>query len=457
MINSKDMKKISHIVISILLLCAVHACGTEDPQPVKYKAPEVDFTMTSDNISASVGEAVSFNARVISGDKVSTSWYIDDVLTSSSQEFEYVFDKPGTYSVRFEARNGAGTVSHTYTVKVSDLLSIRLSVGDSIQVVRLQLDYLRVAAVVEHGSGVAHEWSVDGVVRGNEAFFGSYQLSDARSYEVHYRGSNSLGTYERSFTVVASERPLEISFSNPDEIIAIVTGRTLTLTATVLFGGTGVQHKWYLDDVLVSETSGFSNYFISGGEYTLRYEAVNAKGEKVTRSWKITVTASGRLFDDFEAASIGPWFNLGENQPGIQLAENPDKTGINTSDQCLSDEVNGSGGTSGYFTLKAPQMLSAAGYDVSEYSGIRFMVYLNGNKYYPRIDYGGTKYASVTPPKFAGEWEVLEYRLPEGATFDNTKNIVFRMMYDESGSNVSGRDDATNNRKVYIDNIEFFK
>ncbi|MBO7070962.1 MAG: PKD domain-containing protein, partial [Bacteroidales bacterium] len=177
----------------------------------------------------------------------------------------------------------------------------------------------------------------------------------------------------------------------------------------------------------------------------------------VSRSWKISVTSSGRLFDDFEAETIGPWFNLNENQPGIHLVENPDKTGINDSAQCLCDEVNGSGGTSGYFTMKAAQMLSQAGFDVSEYSGIRFMVHLNGNKYYPRIDYGGTKYPSVTPPKFQGEWEVLEYRLPEGTFFDNTKNITFRMMYNEAGSNVSGRDDATNNRKVYIDNIEFFK
>ena len=139
--------------------------------------------------------------------------------------------------------------------------------------------------------------------------------------------------------------------------------------------------------------------------------------------------------------------------------ENPHKGGINTSDKCLRDKVYGSGGTSGYFTLKAPKMLSDKGFDVSEFSGIRFLVYLGKNKYYPRVDYGGTKYPSITPPKFNGEWELLEYKLPEGTTFDNTKNIVFRMMLNEAGSNISGGnvDAEENNRTVYIDDIEFFK
>ena len=440
-------------------VAALASCAEEDAQPVKYQAPEVRFTMASDNISATVGTPVAFSASVVSGDKVSVGWYIDGVLVSSSQEFEYVFDNPGTYSVRFEARNGAGKVDHSYTVTVSDILSIRLSVGDSTAVTRLQKDYLQVAAIVEHGAGVTHEWRVDGELLGSDAYFGSFLLAEARDYTVHYSGVNSAGTYDHTFTVTAVERPLEISFSVEDEIIAILAGRTLEITATVLSGVTGLQQKWYLDDELAGTTGTFSYYFVSGGEYTLRYEAENAKGETLTRSWAVNVTSTGRLFDDFEYDAIGSWFTLAQNQPGIELVDNPDKTGINTSDKCLRDKVYGTGGTSGYFDLKAPVMLSAAGFDVSEYSGIRFMVHLGQNHYYPRIDHNGTKYPPITPPKFQNEWEVLEYRLPEGKTFDNTKNITFRPLYTEAGSNISGggESDPTNNRTVYIDNIEFFK
>ena len=454
------MKAINRIILNALALVPFFAaCATEEAQPVKYAAPEVNFTMGSDNIAAQVGETVSFSAQVTSGDKVSVGWYINDVLVSSSQSFDHVFEEPGTYKVRFEARNGAGNVTREYTVTISDRLAIRLSVGDSTRVVRMQLDYLKVAAIVEYGSDVIHEWSVDGTVCSSEAFFSTFCLQEARDYQVHYRGANILGSYEKDFTVSVNERPLEISFSIQDDIIAMLAGRTLTITATALYGGTGLQQKWYLDDAEVGTGSEFSHVFSVAGEFMLRYEGENAKGEKVSRSWKVTVTSTGRLFDDFEDAAIGSWFNTGENQPGIELVENPLKSGLNTSAQCLRDKVYGSGGTSGYFTLKAPKMLSEKGFDVSEYSGIRFLVYLGKNNYYPRIDFGGTKYPSVNPPKFNGEWEVLEYKLPEGQNFDNTKNIVFRMMLNEAGSNISGGnvDAEENNRTVYIDDIEFFK
>lgn len=446
--------------MGFVLICAaaLQACTAEEAQPVSYKAPEVEFTMPSDAISAVVGQSVNFSARVVSGDKVSSAWYIDNVLVSGAQSFDYVFDEPGVYAVRFEARNGGGKVEHRYTVTVTDLLEIKLSVGDSTEVHRLEYGYLQVAAIVEHGAGVVHEWSVDGVVKGREAFFGSFFMPSAGSYTVDYKGYNEIGTYLKSFTVVADARPLQVGFSIDDEIIAMLAGRTLTITATPQFGGEGLTQTWYLDDEPAGTEAVFSHYFVSGGDFTLRYEGVNAKGETVTCSWMIAVTSTGRLFDDFEADTIGPWFKLGENQPGIERVKNPDKTGINDSDWCLRDMVYGSGGTSGYFTLQCPKMLSEAGFDVSEYTGIRFMAYIGNNQYYPRVEFGGTKYASTTAPKF-GAWEVLEYRLPEGKTFDSTKNITFRLLLQENGSNISGGNyqNESNNRTVYIDNIEFFK
>ncbi|MBQ9310247.1 MAG: PKD domain-containing protein [Bacteroidales bacterium] len=450
-------KHLYSILFCLPLLASIGACSGGEAEPVKYTAPEVSFATDPGTVSAVVGETVRIAAKVTSGDKVTTAWYIDGVLVSSSQEFEYVFDAPGSYAVRFEARNGAGVVERDYTVTVSDRLSIRLSVGDSTAISRLQLSKLLVAAIVESGSDVEHEWKVDGVVEGTEAFFGSYELTAARDYVVSYKGSNAAGSFEKSFTVTATERPLQIGFSVTDELTALLTGAPFTITATVLFGGTGLVQSWYLNGELVSSTDTFSNTFYAAGDYTVRYEAENAKGESVSRSWTVSVTATGDIMDNFESGTIGSWFNTGENQPGIQIADNPLKDAVNSSDKCLSDEVAGSGSTSGYFTLKGPQILSGLGMDISKYSGIRFKVYFNGNQYYPRVDYGGTKYPSVTPPKFDGGWEVLEYRLPEGTKFNSSSNIQFRMMYNEAGSNISGRDDATNNRKVYIDDIEFFE
>ncbi len=429
----------------------------EDSQPVRYAAPQVSFTMpSSDAVSAAVGDTVEFSAAAVSGDKVSVSWYIDGTLVSSAWSFGYVFEAPGSYTVLFDAHNGAGSVTREYSVEVSDRLDISLSVGDSTSVHRLQLDLLKVAAIVNLGSGVMHQWSVDGEVQGHEAFFGSFALSEARSYEVSYRGSNDAGVFERTFTVIADERPLEISFSVTDESIAILSNNSISITANVLYGGSGLSQSWYVDGEMAGDGSTFVRYFNLAGDYVIRYEAVNGKGETVSRTWNVSVTASGDLMDDFEDSAIGSWFNLGENSPGIHLVTNPLPEGLNTSAQVLCDQVAGSGSTSGYFTLKASKLLSDKGFDVSKYSGIRFKVYLGNNKYYPRVDYGGTKYAPVSAPKFQNEWETLEYKLPVGK-FDNGKNIVFRMMYNESGSNISGYDEATNNRTVYIDDIEFFE
>lgn len=435
---------------------ALCACE-DDPQPVRYAAPQVSLTMpSSDAVSAAVGDTVEFSAAAVSGDKVSVSWYIDGTLVSSAWSFGYVFEAPGIYTVLFDAHNGAGSVTREYSVEVSDRLDISLSVGDSTYVHRLQLDMLKVAAIVNLGSGVTHQWSVDGEVQGHEAFFGSFALSEARAYEVSYRGSNDAGVFERTFTVIADERPLEISFSVTDESIAILSNNSISITANVLYGGSGLSQSWYVDGEMAGDGSTFVRYFNLAGDYVIRYEAVNGKGETVSRTWNVSVTASGDLMDDFEDSAIGSWFNLGENSPGIHLVANPLPEGLNTSAQVLCDQVAGSGSTSGYFTLKASKLLSDKGFDVSKYSGIRFKVYLGNNKYYPRVDYGGTKYAPVSAPKFQNEWETLEYKLPVGK-FDNGKNIVFRMMYNESGSNISGYDEATNNRTVYIDDIEFFE
>lgn len=456
-----DMKRLALYKIMLAAAAAAAAsafCACEDdPQPVSYAAPEVRFTSpSSDVISATVGDTVSFSATAVSGDKVSVSWYIDGTLVSSAWSFGYVFEAPGTFTVLFDAHNGGGSVTREYSVEVKDRLDISLSVGDSLSVHRLQLDLLKVAAIVRSGSGVTHQWSVDGEVLGHEAFFGSFALTEARSYEVSYKGCNEAGVFERTFTVIADERPLEISFSVNDETIALMANNSVSITANVLYGGSGLIQSWYVDDEPAADGSTFVRYFTSAGDYVIRYEAVNGKGESVSRAWKVSVTASGDLMDDFEDSSIGPWFNLGENSPGIHLVANPLPEGLNTSAQVLCDQVAGSGSTSGYFTLKASALLSEKGFDVSKYSGLRFKVYLGGNKYYPRIDYGGTKYAPVSAPKFQGEWETLEYKLPVGK-FDNGKNIVFRMMYNESGSNISGYDESSNNRTVYIDDIEFFE
>ena len=72
------------------------------------------------------------------------------------------------------------------------------------------------------------------------------------------------------------------------------------------------------------------------------------------------------------------------------------------------------------------------------------------------MEYAGKKYASVTKPQFKDEWEVLEYKFD--SNLDATKNLTFRPMLQENGSNIaSGPVTETNTRTVYIDDIEFLE
>ena len=271
-----------------------------------------------------------------------------------------------------------------------------------------------------------------------------------------YAGTNAAGTFRKSFEVQATERPLEIGFSNNDATIACKDGAVVEIIATVKYGGTGVQHEWKVDGETVSTDAVFSRAFDGKGPYTIAYHAVNSKQETVDRTWTVTMVPSGALFEHFEDYTELPkWWTLKENQPGIELADNPKPEGINTSRKVLRDNVSGEHSTSGYFNLKLKD-IPADKIDVTKYTGIRFKIYLGKNKYYPRVEYAGTKYASVSKPQFKDEWEVLEYRF--GANLDATKNLTFRPLLKENGNNIDkGPVTETNTRTVYIDDIEFLE
>ena len=308
-------------------------------------------------------------------------------------------------------------------------------------------DPVEFRADIESGDKLTCGWYVDGTLEASTA---------EMVYTVAYVGTNAAGTFRKSFEVQATERPLEISFSNNDAVIACKDGAIVEIIATVKYGGTGVLHEWKVDGETVSTDAVFSRAFSGAGPYTIAYHGVNSKQETVDRTWTVTMVPSGALFEHFEDYTTLPaWWTLKENTPGIELADNPKPEGINTSLKVLRDNVTGTGGTSGYFNLKLKD-IPVDKIDVTKYTGIRFKVYLGKNKYYPRVEYAGTKHPSVTKPQFKDEWEVLEYKF--GANLDPTKNITFRPMLQENGNNIaSGAVTETNTRTVYIDDIEFLE
>lgn len=161
-------------------------------------------------------------------------------------------------------------------------------------------------AIVDAGSDVVHEWKVDGEVKSDKAYFDTFDLPEAKVYTVAYAGTNAAGTFRKSFEVQATERPLEISFSNEDATIPCKDGAVVEIIATVKYGGTGVQHEWKVDGVTVSTDAVFSRAFDGAGPYTIAYHGVNSKQETVDRTWTVTIIPSGALFEHFEVTPSCP-------------------------------------------------------------------------------------------------------------------------------------------------------
>ena len=177
------MKMKTRIISLVTAVLVLWQCSPE-VSPLHHTAPVVNFPLEAQNITSKVGEPVSFKANVVSGDRLSKAWYVDGVLESSDEEFTYTFFKPGEYEVSFKFSNGAGTVEKSYSVSVSDVLEMHLSVEDSTVVTRVEQSFLKLYAIVDKGSDVVHSWSVDGEKLSDKAFFGTFFLKDTQSHEI---------------------------------------------------------------------------------------------------------------------------------------------------------------------------------------------------------------------------------------------------------------------------------
>ena len=449
------MKSIIRVSFSFFAAMILAAACQQEAQPVRYTAPEVRINAPSETIVANVGEKVRFDADLLSGEKVSIAWYINDNIVSSAQKFDYVFQSPGDYTIKFEAVNGAGRVERSFSATVNDVFNVRLSTGDSLEIVRTHLDKLSLGAIVVTGENVSHTWYVDGVETSREAYL-STPLAEVKNYQIRYHGQNAAGSVDKNIVVKVNERPLEVVFSVPDKYISTKRRTPVSVTATAIYGVEGLAHQWTIADEVVSTAEALQYEFTETGTFELKYLGVNAKGEKVERSWQVSVLSATFLLDDFETGdALKSWWTLKQNDPGITLVDNPDKSGINTSAKCARDFVYGTGGTSGYFDLKGTEITASGVADITQYNGIKIKVHLGLNKYYPRIEVGGVKYAPVHPPKFENKWEELEYVFP--ANFKADQKITFRPLLKENGSNIdSGAVTETNTRSVYFDDIEFF-
>lgn len=377
--KANDMKR-SYIIISALAasLC-LWQCSFEEAQPLSLAAPEINFITQDEVISAKVGEQVTIKTEAVSGDRLTKNWYVDGVLTCATDNFTYVFETPGTYTVKYVVFNGAGTAEKSYTVNVADVLEMHLSVGDSTVITRKELTTLRLYAIVDRGSDVTHSWTVDGEKVCDEAYFTTFYLPKANvTHTVVYKGTNSAGEFSKTFNVDVDEQTLQIDFSDHSKRAFTYT---LNLTAEILYGGTGAHHEWYVGGELVSEEADLSYKLPELGTYSVDYVCVNGKGEKVEKNFSIVYDEYLADFNDWD--DFSDLFQLHNAKAdylakeSLSIVDSPyegDRHG-----KVLKWYNNSNNKTRGGIILRN-EYFAENGIDLSQFKGIRFSGRLDGGE-----------------------------------------------------------------------------
>lgn len=130
-------------------------------------------------------------AVVDAGSDVVHEWKVDGEVKSDKAYFD-TFDLPEAkvYTVAYAGTNAAGTFRKSFEVQATERpLEIGFSPADTDLVVDFGKTVVFRADVRFGGSGLVHEWTVDGLVVGSEAEY-SYDCSAEGNYIVGYKGVN---------------------------------------------------------------------------------------------------------------------------------------------------------------------------------------------------------------------------------------------------------------------------
>lgn len=346
-------------------------CSFEEAQPLSLAAPEVRFITGDDVITATVGDPVTIETETLSGDRLTKGWYVGDVLVATTDTFTYTFDSPGTYTVKYVVFNGAGSQGKTYTVNVSDVLKMHLSVGDSTEISRKELTTLKLYAIVDRGSDVTYSWSVDGEKKSDKAYFDNFYLPEANvTHKITFEGRNAVGTFTKTFDLDVDEQTLSVDFIDQSKRAFTYT---LNLSANILFGGKGAVHKWYVGGELVSEKSELSYKFPELGVYNVDYVCTNEKGEKVEKSWTFDYDEYladfnyGDFSDIYQIHNAKAAYLKKESLAVVKSPYDGDRHG-----KVLCWHIDGNKiKTRGGFILRN-EYFAENGIDLSQFKGIRF-------------------------------------------------------------------------------------
>lgn len=256
-----------------------------------------------------VGNSATFAATVNEAEAtrpLSYQWQFGDGSMTSGQTVSHVYEKPGTYTVTFEARNDAGAASQTLEVEViqpstpPEVLALDVpsetQVGESISFT---------ATVNEEATRpLRSEWQFgDGTSSSGQTVSHAYEQPG--TYTAVFTARNDAGEASESVTVsvTPSGQPAEITAINAKPNPARV-GTSLRFSSTV-DGDSPLTKEWDFGDGRTATGASPTHTYDEPGRYTVELEASNETSSDVrtlsvrvvpplSERWSIIVASMSR-------------------------------------------------------------------------------------------------------------------------------------------------------------------
>lgn len=471
------------IIAAGLLVAGLAACEPNNNPVEEPKAPRIEFTITESLLNVNVDESITFNAKIVEGTNLTTSWSVDGEKVASTPSVTWTFTKVGTSAVHFEAVNELGKVEKDYTVNVAGIpLEVTFSVEEGPVEAVIGTPF-EVSVTVNGGDKeTVHAWTLDGADAGSGTSFSrTFGEDEIGTHSLVYHGENADGmTADATWTVNVKDLPLEVTFAPSDGTLSAMVGDKLNFAATIVHGAGGAAYSWTVGSEAVASASSYSFDCEAVGTYSIGCAVSNAAGENVSKTWTVTVEEKSErtlmLIDAESMTELPATTILKGNDNALSIVDNPCVSSVNPGTKVLKDDLSAATwATSGLVQVYLSHIESSERY---RYTTARIKVYLGENDYLPFMVLTNNNKAS-RPTKVNGtafypnhskdlwaslvkknDWNVLEYNIVEGnysnvaETFADVTQIQFRFLVNYDNTNYPGSLSATNTHIVYFDDIE---
>lgn len=286
--------------------CVNGVCVTPANNP-----PSIDSYSPTSNPSINLGDSQTFSITKSDpdGDTLTVKWYVDDVQKKQGSDYyTYTPNSVGTYEVKVTVSDGKDTVSHIWTLTVTQQGNNPPSIDSYSPITsnpKIDLNKQQKFTITKSdpdGDSLTVKWYVDGVRKSQGTDIYTYLGLIPGNYEIKVEVSDGWATVSHVWILTVNKpanQPPQINSYSPttDPTISLGQSQKFTITKSDP-DGDSLTVKWYVKGNLKKEDSNSFTYKpTSSGTYRVKVE-VSDGWATVSRTWTLTVKGgSGELPD----------------------------------------------------------------------------------------------------------------------------------------------------------------